>query len=515
MKKMVAVFLTVLLCAVMLMGSAGVAEDVVFRIGTFSEVANRAAWLLRSGQDKAEWVWTVYEPLFDINEAGEIVPYLAESLETDADAMTYTVKVREGVTFSDGSVLNADVLLWNFENFKANSTMSSTHFGNVESFEKIDDRTVVIHMAEWSSQIPYSLCSVAGLMYSKAAFDANGADWVAVNPVGTGAYVLTEDVKDDYKTFTLREDYWNTQKQPVITKIIYKVVPDEMTAQAAMMNQELDAFLEGSYTFCEDVEMLGYPRVTTAGWYFGNFLVFASGVEGSPMADVRVRQAIAYAINSEEICQVLDRGMTFENHGYAAEGTAFHNDEIIGYNFDPEKAKALLAEAGYADGFKTKLYTGTDLANRPLMVAIQGYLADVGIEAELIFQDVSIWSSQTIYGIDEGMILCAHGFGTNIVNRGVSNFSKKAISGVGMLKDSAIHPDDVDENLMNALTAKDNDSMMAYFKAADKLITDTYCMAYAVDMDAYSWTSVSDRFVDNGCFGTQTEYYDYARITLK
>ncbi len=285
-----------------------------------------------------------------------------------------------------------------------------------------------------------------------------------------------------------------------------------MTAQAAMQNGELDAFMEASYRFCQDMEKAGFPRQTTQTWYFSNFLVFASGVEGSPLEDVRVRKAICYSINSEEICQSIDLGMAFVNPGYGISGTPFGGEAIQGYGYDVDKAKALLAEAGYGDGFQTKIYTGTDLQNKPLMVAIQGYLAEIGIQAELIYQDVSVWASQTIYGIDDGMILCAHGFGSNIVNQGVSNFSKQAVDGVGMLKESKIHPDDVDEALMKALQAEE---MFLEFQIADQLITDEYCLAYPVDSDSYSWTSLRDTFQDNGCFATRTEYYDYSLLTVR
>ncbi len=192
---------------------AGDDGEVSLTIGTWSEVANTAAWLLRSGQDKAEWVWTIYEPLFTVGEDGEVVPYLAKELVTNAEDKTYTVILREDVMFSDGSKLDGDVLLWNFENFKENSTMSSTHFGSVDHFEKTGDNTVVIHMKDWSSQIPYSLCSVAGLMYSKKAFDENGYDYCTQNAVGTGPYLLENWEMDASKEFRLREDYWNKEKQ--------------------------------------------------------------------------------------------------------------------------------------------------------------------------------------------------------------------------------------------------------------------------------------------------------------
>jgi peptide/nickel transport system substrate-binding protein len=482
-------------------------------IGDYADSPNSAAWMIRTGGDKAHWVYTIYEPLFTMSEDGTVVPYLADSLTTDADALTYTVKLRDDVVFSDGSKLDADALLWNFENFKEKATTSSTHFGSVDHFEKISDNEVAIHMATWSSQIPYSLCSAAGLMYSKKAFDDNGYDWCLQNPVGTGPYLLDEWTTDDHKTFSVNPNYWNPNVKPQITKITIKVVPDETTAQAAMLSGDLDVF-SGTYNFTKEMEAQGFPRICTKMWYYSDFIIFASAIENSPMNDVRVRQAICYAIDSKTIQQTIDMNMSLLTNQYAIEGTPFYTDTVKGYGYDPDKAKSLLAEAGYADGFSTTLYTGTDLNLDKQMVAVQGYLQQVGITVDLEYQDVSIWSSKTIYSIEEGMVMVCHGFGTNIVNQAVANFSKQAVNGVGMLKDCALHPDDVDAALMSALSAKDNASMIANFATAQQLIFDKYCLAYPVDSDSYSWQSVRDTFVDNGCFGTTTEYYNYTLLTI-
>ena len=140
-------------------------------LATSTDCSNVAAWRIRSPYERLSWSG-VYEPLFRIGDDGHITPNLAESLDSDYDNLTYTVNLRNDVYFSDGSKLDADVLLWNFENFKENSQSSATHFGKVDSFEKVDDDSVTIHLSEWTSQMPYSLADVAGLMYSKKALMA-------------------------------------------------------------------------------------------------------------------------------------------------------------------------------------------------------------------------------------------------------------------------------------------------------------------------------------------------------
>ncbi len=217
-------------------------------IGTNVDVATNASWRIRSGQEKL-MLGGIYEPLLRFDENGDLQPYLAESFTSDQAALTYTVKLREGLTFSDGSALDADALLWNFQNFKENSQTSATHFGDVESFEKIDDLTVVIHLTAWNTQIPYSLNSVAGLMYSKQAFDENGYDWCLENPVGTGPYMLQEVVTDDYKVLVKNPNYWNTEEPATFDTIRFKIIADQMSAQAALLSGEINAYFGGDFQF--------------------------------------------------------------------------------------------------------------------------------------------------------------------------------------------------------------------------------------------------------------------------
>ena len=476
------------------------------------DVSAYASWRLRSGQEKLS-LSPVYEPLMKFDENGELQPYLAESLVADVDNLTYTVTLRDDVYFSDGSKLDADALLWNFENFKANSQTSSTHFGSVESFEKIDDRTVVIHLSEWNTQIPYSLNSVAGLMYSKKAFDDHGYDWCLENPVGTGPYVMTESVTDSYKRYEKNPNYWNKENEPYFDNVEIRIIADNMSAQAALISGDIDFYYGGDFQMKSTLQNMGYNLYSNQMWYTIYFLIFGSAVDGSPLEDVRVRQAIAYAIDSDAISKSLDFGMSFVSNQYAVEGTQFYSDDVVGYEYNPEKAKQLLAEAGYPNGFSTTIAVGVDQALDRYMVAIQGYLAEVGIDVTLDYQETAIWTSRGIYQIDEGMILAGHGFGANLVNQAVSNFSQRAISGVGMLKDSKIHPDDLNDVLMSALSATDTEEMLSYMHEAERLIIDEYCLGYPVVIAFSTQIIAQPDIIDSGFVQAYNEYMDWTKVS--
>ena len=483
----------------------------VFTLGMSVDCSTAAAWRLRSGQEKATWS-AVYEPLMRIDDDGNVVGYLAKSLEADEENLTYTVTLREDVYFSDGSHLDADVLLWNFENFKEKSQTSATHFGSVESFEKTGDYTVVLHLTEWNTQIPYSLNSVAGLMYSKKAFDENGEEWCTRNPVGTGPFVMTEWVTDDHKTFKKNENYWNKDVTVYLDGFETKIIADEMSAQAALLNGDIDGYYNGSESFQNTMEKAGFTRTANNMWYTILFLIFASDVEGSPLTDVKVRQAISYAIDSDTIAKNVGYGKIFVSNQYAVEGTPFYNPDVKGYGYDVEKAKSLLKDAGYENGFTTTIYCGVDQALTDYLVAIQGYLKEVGITLNIEEQETAIWTSKGIYDIDEGMILAGHGFGANLVNQQVSNFSKRAVSGVGMLKEVKLHPDDLDAAIMSALSASDTKEMLKYEFEAQKLIIDEYCLGYPVAIKNGTVVMLNKDVADAHCYANKNEYFDYTQI---
>lgn len=493
--------------------AGGISQGGILKMGMSTDITEAAAWRARSGQEKTVLA-AVYEPLMRIDADGNVVGYLAESLEADEANLTYTVTLRQDVTFSDGSALDADALLWNFENFKENSQTSATHFGSVESFEKTGDYTVAIHLTEWNTQIPYSLNSTAGLMYSKKAFDENGYDWCLENAVGTGPFKMDSWTKDTKLVLSQNENYWNKDSAPYLDGIEFQVIADEMSAQAAMLNGDIDAYYNGSESFQTTMEQAGFGTACNQMWYTILFLIFASDVDGSPLADVKVRQAISYAIDSQAICDSVGKGKVFVSSQYAVEGTPFYNPEVAGYNYDVEKAKGLLKEAGYENGFTTTIYCGVDQALTDYLVAIQGYLKEVGITLNIEEQETTIWRSKGIYDIDEGMILAGHGFGANLVNQQVSNFSKRAVEGVGMLKECKLHPDDLDASIMASLAASDTTEMLKNEFETQKLIIDEYCLGYPVGIKYASAYTISEKVAENGAFANKNEYSDYSLVGL-
>lgn len=460
----------------------------------------------------------VYEFLLMFDDEGNIVPYLLESFESNPEALTYTLKVRKGVYFSDGSEFTGEVLLWNLQHFKEVANTAATHFSSVESFELVDPDTVVMHLSSWNSQIPFSLNNLAGIMYSKKAFDEHGADWCLSNPVGTGPYVVKEVVKDSYTIFVKDDNYWNKEAQPALyDEIELRIYGDNMAAQAAMLAGECDVYNAGDYGMKDRMVRQGFNLYQNKMWNRVYFLLFSSDVEGSPFCDVRVRQAVSYAINSQEMIESLDYNRTFYTNQYAVEGTGFYNPDVVGYEYNVEKAKDLMKQAGYEKGFKTKLIVGTDQQLDRYMVAIQAYLKEIGIDCELVYLDPAAWQSTAgIYGDGKTscMVLCGHGYGSNLVQQAAANFSLQATKegSVGMMNHSAIHPEDLDACIMAALSAKDDETMYKNMQKAEKLLIDEYAIAYPVLTAYYDQIITQPNIIDAGFCNTYNRGNDFSKL---
>jgi peptide/nickel transport system substrate-binding protein len=349
-------------------------------------------------------------------------------------------------------------------------------------------------------------------MYSKKEFDEHGYDWCLENAVGTGPFVMDSWTKDTKLVFSKNENYWNKEAEPYLDGIEFSVIADEMSAQAAMMSGDIDVYANGSESFQTTMEGAGFTTATNQMWYTILFLIYASDVKDSPLSDVKVRQAISYAIDSATICASVGKGKVFVSNQYAVEGTPFYNPDVKGYGYDVEKAKELLKEAGYENGFTTTIYCGVDQALTDYLVAIQGYLKEVNITLNIEEQETAIWRSKGIYDIDEGMILAGHGFGANLVNQQVSNFSKRAVSGVGMLKECKLHPDDLDQTIMASLSASNTEEMLKYEFETQKMIIDDYCLGYPVGIKSSQAYTVSSKIAENGGLSHKNEYNNYAFV---
>jgi peptide/nickel transport system substrate-binding protein len=320
----------------------------------------------------------IFDPLVRRDAKGVLQPSLATSWKL-VDPNTWEFKLREGVKFHNGEEFNAETVQFSLERiFKEGSKSPIQELRSVESVEVVDPLTIKVHTTTVDPYIPDKLALFAGMMVPKQYLEEKGDENFHSNPVGTGAYVFQSWVKDGSMELTGNPDYWNGA--PAITELTFKFIPDGQSRVAALLSSDVDMINKVPATALDTVSANDKLRIDKADGTRIYYLSTAS-LEG-PTTDVKVRQAISYAVNTELLIDKLLGGNGVQIAAPIA-GSNFGSDvDLKPYPYDPEKAKALLKEAGYPDGFSIVFNTEPDFSTE-IAQAITQMLADVGIKADL------------------------------------------------------------------------------------------------------------------------------------
>jgi ABC-type transport system substrate-binding protein len=330
------------------------------------------------------------EALLRGDNKGNIVPWLAESYQVADDLKSITFTLRKGVKFHDGSDFNAEVAKWNLDNY-INARLEP-YWASVDI---IDDYTVRVNFTEWMNTLPVSFGDAGVMeayMISKAAYDANGKKWVRANPVGTGPFKFESFTLDVNIKFVRNPDYW-VEGKPYLDGMEYIFIADPTTQKMTMQTGDADmVFLVNAGKPAADFAAMGLT--VQVDMYDANGLVPDTANADSPWANKKVREAAEHAIDREAIAKAFGYGYWQAPYQIPTRASlAYDPDFTLARKYDPEKAKQLLAEAGYPDGFKTSIIPMPLGLNQDLLVAIQAYLAEVGIQAELDIPEIGRWGT--------------------------------------------------------------------------------------------------------------------------
>lgn len=301
---------------------------------------------------------------------------LATNYVISADGKSITLSLRKGVKFHDGTDFNAKAAKWNLDRAMEGKQSGTSTWTSIDI---IDDYTVRINMSQYDSTVLYNLGSVCGIMISPTAFEKYGLDKIRAHPVGTGPFKFVSfepEVRLKYAKF---EDYWQ-KGFPYLDGLEFNFIKDTMVQAAAFEAGEGHIIYRASHKQARDLNAKGYEVIANQLSHLVTFFT-DSARPGSPFADKRVREAIEYAIDRDAIAKATGYGFSKGLHQLAIPGYVGYNEELKGRPYNPEKAKQLLAEAGYKDGFRTKLSAETNC--RDQMVAVQGFLSKVGIRGDV------------------------------------------------------------------------------------------------------------------------------------
>lgn len=318
------------------------------------------------------------ENLLRTDKQGIPIPWLATGWSVAPDYKSITFTLRKGVLFHDNTPFNAAALKYNFET-QAKSPMPELK--SITSVDVVDEYTAKVNLSKYEPHL-FSLLATGrpGWIVSPTAAAKMTADEMKIFPVGTGPFKFQEFKRDVSVKFTRFDKYWQAGK-PYLDGVQYDIIVDPVTAMMAFKAGKELVHWNPTPKEAADLKSAGY-NVSSAQASIYQWIPDSANAD-SPWSKLKVRQAGQYAIDTVSMAKA-------EGYGWAdpywnqvfPKGNPAYDPTIVGYPYDPAKAKTLLAEAGYPNGFKTSLYTTTPTLG-DFEIATQNYLKQVGIEAEL------------------------------------------------------------------------------------------------------------------------------------
>ena len=330
----------------------------------------------------------VFDKLVTRNAAGDLVPGVATDLGTPVDATTWQYTVQEGVTFHNGEPLNADAVVHSVLRIidPDYATPLKDNLGTVVGAEKVDEYTVNILTSGPDPLIPTRMT----LLYLVPPEASQSADF-GENPIGSGAYRFVSWERGIAVELEANPDY-RGGASPVSTAR-FTFIEEYGTRLAGVLNDEIDIMTD---LLPEDNARVDQSWTTPTG--LKQFIVSLNARAGSPVEDVRIRQALNHAVDKEAIAEGLFSGIGEILQGQMLNPNWFgFNPDLDPYPYDPDRARELLAEAG-ATGLEIQLVSlvGNSLLDRETTEAVAAYWADVGVNAEIFIPEFSEYIDRLI-----------------------------------------------------------------------------------------------------------------------
>jgi len=326
--------------------------------------------------------YALFDTLVNHNDKMEPMPGLAQSWEVASDKVTWTFKLKSGVKFHDGTDFNADAVKYNIEMILDPKTGAGRRsvYTVIKSVDVVDPLTVKITTTDAFPDLPFLLLDRSAMMCSPTALKKAGVSDFGLQPVGTGPFKFVEWVPNDHITLDANPDYW--QGKPKVSRITYKVVPEAGARTAALRAGEADIVLNISPNDLDalkkdsNLDILQKDSMSQ--------VTSEMRQTQKPFSDPKVRQAMNYAIDRKSIVNDIMHGV-----GRVADSpgppNVWGSVNLPPYDYNPAKAKQLLTEAGYPNGFDGNLFyvAGRWAGDDQVTQAMQAYWVAVGINIKL------------------------------------------------------------------------------------------------------------------------------------
>jgi peptide/nickel transport system substrate-binding protein len=451
--------------------SDGAVNDTSIVLGMATEPTLLDAHLTRDAPQNYA-TWSVNEALVDIDTDGSVIPLLAESFEPDsADPLKWTVKIRQGIEFSNGEPWNADALVANVTRILDPDFASPIppDFSALIGAEKVDDSTVSLLLSQVDPILAFRLKPFK-MVPPLAAAEPDYSE----HPVGTGPYTFVEWVKGERIKLQANPDYWGDPK-PTIGSVEFRFIPDEATRVAALKAGELDFAMNIPFDQLSDAPQIIETKTPT------QTQIIRLNLNVAPTNDVNFRQALNYAIDKDALNEAFFGGQASPNKcQLGAPGIGGFNSDLEAYPYDPDKAKELLAGIDMPDGFKLRIDTsGTRFTrNREMIQAIADYWQKVGVEVEINDLESDAWRELAL--ADRNSTQALYLESDYALPHSIGNYTKNATIDGSVSVRGTLYPE-LEDPLARAFTSTDAAARDEGISEVSKITCDAAFWVFLLD----------------------------------
>lgn len=402
-------------------------------------------------------------------------PGLAESWQVSADGKVYTFKLRRGVKFHDGTDFTSEAVVLNFERlrnpqspyfYKTGHPISNQVFSDVERAEAVDPYTCRYYLKSPNGDLVFLLKRPYAMFVSPAVIKRYRPEEVARHPIGTGPFRLVQREEGSRVVFERFDAYWGGA--PYLDRLVYRPYGEPGAREAALLTGEVDLI---TYAQLDSLDRLK-GRYVPFNWGVYEAWITGLNTRHPIVKDVRVRQALNYAVDREALVRDLFKGQALVAKGPYSPSNAAFNPALQGYTYDPDRARKLLAEAGYANGLTLKALMPTNVALPRLSEMGQSLQADlrkVGVEVTYETLEWTAYLAKIRPGLTEEYAFYTSGWGADFMVWLEQMLSKRAWPPNGPNRGWYANPE-VDALFDAAREERDEAKRKALYRKAEDLI---------------------------------------------
>lgn len=440
--------------------------------GTLIYVRNTGLSVLGAPMDMPSYSWynqiilPVLEPICIMDAQGNPAPWLAKTIDVTPDGKTITFTLNSGIKFHDGTDLDAAAVKYNFESVINANVAGSDAFSNVTSMDVVDPLTLRLTLSQYDARLlPGLASSTIGQIASPTALakEATADTAAELHLVGTGPFVFDSWQRDQFVKFKKWDGYWQEGK-PYLDAIEFRNNPDVPTSLLSLKAGEVNWVENVDPSDFVSLQKEGYTGFIATDMFFIFSIVPDSNNPESPCSDLKVRQALQYAIDREGMAQGIGQGTMFPMYQHGVEKDPWFVKDQPQLNYDPDKAKQLLTEAGYPNGFTIPLISDVR-AREDQVTAVQSYWLDIDVKTTLDIADVPRITGYTSDGW-EGLLM--QGFPNSDTFTGWLGLYTSSI----FTYPSLAWPDGFKDGMTDVISEPDTSKRIALFSSLQKKLYD-------------------------------------------